>query len=305
MLSSRFVSSTSLPRVIHTYLIPTPLCNTKNPKNTSKKNKKNMAASDDSPLPPQPAPPAVDAGLKALFEKIEDEFRATRLGGEGWYLLAAASLVAGPDPELVAQLYLHLCAQPARAASAARQALVRRLREALVKSVALVGVCKPIEAVLALARAERPEDRDPLDTCTRAGWRCGGGDGDEDDDAGRNRERGLAWFRRLYAGDAEATLGLFDAHRDFAWISAEITYGLYLSDRQVLADDVETELVVLPAIMMQNLPAETRWHIRGTRRIGVSRPDVEVVCRCVRLVADHLGVRLHRVPTVEEVEPEV
>jgi hypothetical protein len=33
--------------------------------------------------------------------------------------------------------------------------------------------------------------------------------------------------------------------------------------------------------MMQNLPRETAWHLRGTRRIGVSLEDTETVQQCV------------------------
>ena len=67
-----------------------------------------------------------------------------------------------------------------------------------------------------------------------------------------------------------------------AWISANITYGLYLSDRQVL-DDIDTEMVVLSGIMIQNLKRETGWHLRGTRRVGVSFDDVETVQQCVQV----------------------
>lgn len=240
----------------------------------------------------QPAAAADDPRLTSLFNRIEEEFRATELGPESWYILAIACVTTGPDPERAAQLYRHLCAQAGYATSEARQALVRRLREALIKSVSVIGVCKPIEAVVAISREERPEDRDY--GCTREGWQAGP----------ENRERGDAWIRRLYSHNTEGVLSLFDAHRDFAWLSKEITYGLYLSDRQVLGD-VDTQLVVLPAIMSQNMPLETHWHIRGTRRIGVSRHDTEVIYRCVRLVADHFGVSLHKVPTVEQVEPDV
>jgi hypothetical protein len=73
-------------------------------------------------------------------------------------------------------------------------------------------------------------------------------------------------------------------HPDYipAWLTLEITYGLYLSDHSIL-DPVETELVVLSGIMMQNLPRETGWHLRGMRRIGVGREDVEQVWECVSL----------------------
>lgn len=241
------------------------------------------------------APPADLARgpeLSELFQDIESRFRSTKLGDDRWYILVIACLSAGPDPEAAAALYLYLTGKPRYQASEARQALVRRLREALVKSISLVGVCKPIEAVLAIGRVERPEDRDL--GCTRAGWQA--------DVA--NHERAIGWFRQVYTRNAGDTLGLFDAHKDFAWISAEITYGLYLSDRQVL-DDTDTQLVVLPAIMSQNLRQETHWHIRGTRRIGVSQEDVQVVWDAVQAISAFFGISLNKVPTVGEVEPDV
>lgn len=66
------------------------------------------------------------------------------------------------------------------------------------------------------------------------------------------------------------------------WISKNISYGLYLSDHSIL-NDVETELTVLGGIMIQNLPRETGWHLRGTRRIGVSKEDVETIQQCVSI----------------------
>lgn len=64
------------------------------------------------------------------------------------------------------------------------------------------------------------------------------------------------------------------------WTSKQITYGLYLSDHSIL-NDVETEITVLSGIMIQNLPRETGWHLRGTRRIGVSLEDTETLQQCV------------------------
>jgi hypothetical protein len=72
------------------------------------------------------------------------------------------------------------------------------------------------------------------------------------------------------------------AHRDFRWISEEITYGLYLSDHRIL-DGVDTELVVLAGLMLQNLKRATGWHLRGIRRIGVESRHVEQIWECVSL----------------------
>lgn len=230
--------------------------------------------------------------LSDVFQTIESHFASTSLGPERWYLLVIASVVASPDPELSSTLYTHLISQPRFQTSASRQNLIRRLREALLKCTCLVGVAKPIEAILAIAKEERPEDRDF--SSTRDGWQA--------DEA--NHERGIAWFKKIYAQNAKDTIGLFDAHKDFAWISSEITYGLMLSDRQVL-DDVDTEIVVLAALMSQNLPTETRWHIRGARRIGIPKDEVQVLWDCVHVVAKHFGMPMGKLPTVDDVEPEV
>lgn len=233
-----------------------------------------------------------DPKLTALFSAVEDQFQKTQLGPERWYILTIACLAASPDPDAAAHLYLHLVEQPNYLTSSARQALVRRLREALVKSISIVGVCKPLEAILAISKVERDEDKDY--SGTREGWQC---------DAA-NHERGQEWFRKIYTRNSADLMALFDSHKDFAWISAEITYGFYLGDRQVL-DDLDTEMVVFPAIMMQNLRLETHWHIRGTRRIGVSKEDTKVLWDTIQMVAKHFDVKLNKVPTVEEVEPDV
>jgi alkylhydroperoxidase/carboxymuconolactone decarboxylase family protein YurZ len=158
--------------------------------------------------------------------------------------------------------------------------------------VSIVGVCKPLEAILAISKVEQPEDRDC--TFTRKDWKA--------DEA--NHERGASWLKKIYAGNTEDTLALFDAHKDFRWISEEITYGLYLSDRQVL-DDWDTEVIVLAGIMIQNLKLETKWHIRGALRVGMSKEDVKAIMQAVRKVAEFTEVKLSRIPSVEEVEHEV
>lgn len=230
--------------------------------------------------------------LSEVFASIEKNFSATQLGASKWYIATIAALVGGNDPDLCADLYTHLIAKPEFSTPAQRQELVRRLREALIKSVSIVGVCKPLEAIMAINGREREEDKDR--STTREGWQC--------DEA--NLQRGRDWMGKLYTRDTGSTLDLFKDHRDFAWISENITYGLYLSDRQVL-DDLDTEMVVLSSIMIQNLRKETHWHIRGTRRLGVSFEDTQKVWDSVQLVAGYLGLKLTRVPTVADVEGDI
>lgn len=247
------------------------------------------AAEASASAPPTSSP---DPKLIELFNRVEASLKTTELGDDKWYIIVAACMVAGPDPEAASHLYLHLCSQPRYSTPDARQALIRRLREALVKAVSIVGVCKPIEAVLAISAVERPEDKDF--SCSREGWQA--------DDA--NLDRAMEWYRKIYTRNTADTIGLFDAHKDFAWLSKNITYGFYLSDRQNLGD-VDTEMVVFPAIMAQNLKLETWWHIRGTRRIGVSKADTQVLWDVIQTIMGHFGVKLNKVPTVDEVEHDV
>lgn len=50
--------------------------------------------------------------------------------------------------------------KPEYATPESRQKLVRRIREALVKCVSIIGVCRPLEVVFGISKIERPEDKD-------------------------------------------------------------------------------------------------------------------------------------------------
>lgn len=227
-----------------------------------------------------------------LFRQIEARFASSNIASDKWYLTALSSLTTTPEPHLADQLYLYLISQPQYATSSTRQALIRRIREALFKDIALLGLPKPFEALIAISRVEPEGDDDG--SFSRQGWQC-----DED-----NHTRGMTWLTRLYAQNTAALFELFRRHRDFGFWVADIAYGLHLSDHNIL-DDVDTEMVVLPAVMGQNLPRETYWHIRGTRRLGISKKDVEMVCDCVHEVSRFCGVNLDRVPAVDIVEDEL
>jgi hypothetical protein len=94
-----------------------------------------------------------------LFTHIESHF-PSHLGQDKWQILALASITSGGHPAFAADLYTYLISQPEYNTPDQRKALVRRLREALVKLVSVVGVPKPLEAVFSIADIEREEDRD-------------------------------------------------------------------------------------------------------------------------------------------------
>jgi len=234
--------------------------------------------------------PTVEEAL-ALFEAIEQKFPHETLGDDKWYLVTLSALV-GVEPEHAGHLYTYLINKPQFSTPESRQALIRRLREVLVKNISIQGVCKPIEAVFSIAKIERQEDKDY--SCSREKWQAGP----------ENRARGEKWLNTIYEANLSTATDRFKAHKDFDFISREITYGFYLSDHSILGP-LDTELATLAGIMIQNLPLETAWHLRGTRRVGVSKEDVELVQQCVEMVAKYGGARLHKVPRVSDIEHDV
>jgi len=113
-----------------------------------------------SPLPKMSLTNPTKQETHTLLTTLESHFPSDTLGASKWYILALASIVAGGHPALSADLYLHLISRPEYSSPESRQALVRKLREVLVKLVAVIGVPKCIDAVFAIAGVEREEDRD-------------------------------------------------------------------------------------------------------------------------------------------------
>lgn len=185
-----------------------------------------------------------------------------------------SAITGGGHPAFAADLYKYLISKPQYSTPDQRKALIRRLREALVKLVSVVGVPKPLEATFSIADIERDVDKDY--SFSREHWSSGE----------VNQQKGMDWLKQIYRHNDASTMEKMAAHKDLRWLSIEITYGLYLSDHSIL-DGVDTELVVLSGIMIQNLSRETGWHLRGIRRLGVGSDDVELVQQCVSSNPSH------------------
>lgn len=91
---------------------------------------------------------------------------------------------------------------------------------------------------------------------------------------------------------------------------------MFLSDHIELSDGavlnaVETELITLCAIMCRQSEGEgsgcgpTMWHMRGSRRIGIGKEDLEKVVKCVEMVAEWAGKDTAEWVQVQDVEDEV
>ena len=112
-------------------------------------------------------------------------------------------MVGGGQSAFAPTLYRHLIARPEHSSSEQRKALMRRIRETMMKLVSVVGVCKPLEAVFDIDAVTAPEDKDY--SFSREGWQC-----DE-----VNRQRGFAWQDRIYKHDQGKIDNVLSSQRDF------------------------------------------------------------------------------------------
>ncbi|KAM3548311.1 hypothetical protein MY1884_009235 [Beauveria asiatica] len=205
-----------------------------------------------------------------------------------WYLTTAAALIASGQQSHIGALYRFVLQADHLDTSELRKHMVRRLREAMVKCVILNGIPKVFLAFHSLAAVEQEQDQDH--SFTREGWAP-----DKE-----NHERAVQHLDAIFRGAQDSNHAACGAHRDFEWASIEISYGLFLSDHSVL-DMTESELVILPAIMCQDLKGPTDWHLKGCLRLGLTRQEVAAVQKVIERILAHGGGKLSQINSVWDI----
>jgi hypothetical protein len=182
-----------------------------------------------------------------------------------------------------------------------RQLLSARLNDLMMKSWPLVGIPLVISAVSALASAEETLDiPKPEMDMQRSGSRYASLDLSQEIEA-----RGYDFMKVLYRHNLEPIMSTWGSHQyDFEWLVKRVIYGLFLADRSIL-NTIETELVVVAAIMAQGLRAPSMWHLRGLRRLGIGLDAVERVCEIIRTCGEWCGKDTKDWVRAFEVEGEV
>ena len=118
-------------------------------------------------------------------------------------------------------------------------------------------------------------------------------------------ERGYDFMKVLYRHNLEAIMSTWGSYQhDFEWLQKRVIYGLFLADHSIL-NTVETELVIMSAIMAQGLRAPSFWHVRGLRRLGIGLDVVERVCEVIRTCGEWCGKDTKDWVRAHEVEAEV
>ncbi|KAK8233872.1 hypothetical protein HDK77DRAFT_238762 [Phyllosticta capitalensis] len=197
------------------------------------------------------------------------------------YLLPAASITALGHPNLLGPLFTDVLAfLPERSS----KKISLQLRDVLLKQWTLIGIPLVVTAVSSLASAEKASG---IEFPSGLSSKYSKDDSLAPSEAISNR--GEKFMRKLYQSNLEPILSTWGSHEaDFTWLEKSVIYGLFLSDHEVLSE-VETELVIMSSIMAQGLKGPTLWHVRGLRRLGISKKDVEEAIKIVVECARYLG----------------
>ncbi|KAK7517794.1 uncharacterized protein IWZ02DRAFT_212441 [Phyllosticta citriasiana] len=199
----------------------------------------------------------------------------------GAYLLPAAAITALGHPNLLGPLFTDVLAfSPERSS----KKISLQLRDVLLKQWTLIGIPLVVTAVSSLASAEKASG---IEFPPGLSSKYAKPDSLAPSEA--MSARGEKFMRKLYLGNLEPILSTWGSHEaDFTWLEKSVIYGLFLSDHEVLSE-IETELVIMTSIMAQNLKGPTLWHMRGLRRLGISKKDVEETVKIVTECARYLG----------------
>ncbi|KAI9859687.1 MAG: hypothetical protein M1824_003659 [Vezdaea acicularis] len=255
----------------------------------------NPTAKSTSIPPNRPTDP-----LLPLLPHLQASF-PTRFDPRAWYVVIFTCLTTLNKTTSLRALCAYLLQPPHTHGSPTITS--RTLRDVLFKTWTLIGIPLVINAFAQLASVE---DELGLRATLEAAEK-------ENGDAFRTRllsdteayARGTKMIDSIYLSDLAPIFDSFGAHKhDIEWLEKRVIYGEFLSEDRVLGV-LESELVTLTAIMCQGLEGPTRWHLKGIRRLGVGRRDVERVEEMVRETATAVGVDGRQWVSVGAVEDEI
>ncbi|KAI9866419.1 MAG: hypothetical protein M1813_001541 [Trichoglossum hirsutum] len=165
--------------------------------------------------------------------------------------------------------------------------VARRMREALVKSVAVGGLPKAINALLLLKTATAPSLLDPpsapsptsrhteLSTIPRA----------------EILHRGQVFWDRTYGKISKRVMGQMDnSGTEDLGIAARLMYGYLLSNTSVLTPS-ESSFCLLAGLIPQDVNPQLKGHLKGALNNGATADEVRAVRDIVIQICEASGMK--------------
>ncbi|KAI9724584.1 MAG: hypothetical protein M1828_003607 [Chrysothrix sp. TS-e1954] len=210
---------------------------------------------------------------------------------DSWYFVAGVTLSALNLPHELPRLLTYALnddsAPPQQKAPQShdeRLRLARRLREGLIKSAAIVGLPKTINALMSL-KAGTPEnllDISPVESDTSSLHGSGRAAELWTKDSSPIVARGQAFFDRIYGKITHRVMsGMDRIGTPDLGVTARLAYAYLLSNEEIL-DAKDSSMVLIAGLVPQDVNPQLKGHLQGAINNGATLDEVRA-CREVSI----------------------
>ncbi|KAL5598971.1 hypothetical protein BROUX41_003710 [Berkeleyomyces rouxiae] len=234
------------------------------------------------------APPLAPVITPALLSAIRTQ---SNLPNNTWYFITATALSILNRPDEISKVYRYALSHgPGPIDSSPKKDeqlnMTRRIREALVKSAAIGGLPKTINALFELKQATPPAFLDePLAVSpTRRRSEV------FETPSAVMLQRGQAYFDMVYGKITQRVMGNMDrSGTEDLGLTARLMYGYILSNTNILTP-AETSYVILAALIPQDVNPQLKGHLKGAVNGGATVENVRAVREVVIKICEASGM---------------
>jgi len=209
-----------------------------------------------------------------------------------WYFITGATLSALNRPDEIPHVFKYAIEKGPGALDSAQGhdeqlTMARKMREALVKTAAIVGLPKTINALLALkdgtptSLLDEPLAFSPTNRPVEV----------YDIPSSRILHRGQVFFDHIYGKVAKRVMGQMDrSGSEDLGITARLMYGYILSNTSVLSA-AESSFVLMAGIVPQDVNPQLKGHLKGALNHGATIEEVKAVREIVMRICEAFGMK--------------
>ncbi|KAF2419605.1 hypothetical protein EJ08DRAFT_702784 [Tothia fuscella] len=203
-----------------------------------------------------------------------------------WYYITSVTLSCLNRPDEIPTVFKHAVEDESREAEQLR--IIRRMREGLVKSAAVVGLPKTINALFELKKATPPHLLDPPMELSPSGRPIDV----YDTSPSLILHRGQTFFNKVYGKISKRVMGQMDrSGTEDLGLVARLMYGYLLSNVSVL-NEVETSWVLAAGLIPQDVNPQLKGHLKGAVNNGATVEEVRAVRECVIRICEESGMKM-------------
>ncbi|RDL40535.1 Yjr111c-like protein [Venustampulla echinocandica] len=208
-----------------------------------------------------------------------------------WYLISATVLTILNRPDEIATVYKHVMEfGPSNIDSMPgydeRLKITRRMREALLKTSAIGGVPKAINAILVLKEVTPIELQDAPNSFSPTSRRTD----IYNTPTTEILERGQSFFNKIYGKISKRVISQLDqSGTEDLGLIARLMYSYVLSPSNVLIP-VETSYIMIAGLIPQDVNPQLKGHLRGALNGGATEEEVRAVRDISIRMCESLGM---------------